>query len=55
MRIPDFLSHYYEKSAGLFSNLSMLPIEQAEEILTEICQPTLERLLEKAACPRDKN
>ena len=36
MRVPDFLSHYYEKSAGPFSNLSMLPIEQAEEILAEI-------------------
>jgi hypothetical protein len=36
MRMPDFLSHYYEKSAGPFSNLSMLPIEQAEEILAEI-------------------
>jgi hypothetical protein len=33
---PDFLSHYYEKSAGPFSNLSMLPLEQAEQILEEI-------------------
>ena len=36
MRVPDFLSHYYEKSAGPFSNLSMLPVEQAEQILEEI-------------------
>jgi hypothetical protein len=34
--IPDFLTHYYEKSAGPFSNLSMLPLEQAEQILEEI-------------------
>ena len=34
--IPDFLSHYYENSAGPFSNLSMLPLEQAEQILEEI-------------------
>src|ERR1044071_3662680 len=36
MNTPDFLSHYYENSAGPFSNLSMLPIEQAEQILEEI-------------------
>jgi len=33
---PDFLTHYYENSAGPFSNLSMLPPEQAEQILEEI-------------------
>jgi hypothetical protein len=36
IRTPDFLTHYYEKSTGPFSNLSMLPIEQAERILEEI-------------------
>ena len=36
MVIPDFLSHYYEGAAGPFSNLSMLPHEQAEQILEEI-------------------
>ena len=36
MRLPDFLSHYYENAAGPFSNLSMLPLEQAEQILEEI-------------------
>ena len=36
MTIPDFLTHYYEKSAGPFSNLSMLPLEQAEQILEGI-------------------
>lgn len=36
MIIPDFLTHYYEKSAGPFSNLSMLPLEQAEQILEGI-------------------
>jgi hypothetical protein len=34
--IPDFLSHYYERSTGPFSNLSMLPMEQAEQILNKI-------------------
>ena len=34
--MPDFLSHYYERADGPFSNLSMLPLEQAEEILDEI-------------------
>ena len=34
--MPDFLSHYYESAAGPFSNLSMLPLEQAEEIMEEI-------------------
>lgn len=34
--VPDFLTHYYEKSTGPFANLSMLPIEQAERILEEI-------------------
>ena len=34
--VPDFLTHYYEKSAGPFSNLSMLPLEQAEPILEQI-------------------
>jgi hypothetical protein len=36
MSIPDFLTHYYENSAGPFSNLSMLSMEQAELILEEI-------------------
>jgi len=36
MSMPDFLSHYYEKATGPFSNLSMLPVEQAEQILEEI-------------------
>jgi hypothetical protein len=36
MSMPDFLSHYYENAAGTFSNLSMLPLEQAEQILEEI-------------------
>jgi VIT1/CCC1 family predicted Fe2+/Mn2+ transporter len=36
MVIPDFLTHYYEQSTGPFSNLSMLPIEQAEQILEGI-------------------
>jgi hypothetical protein len=36
MSMPDFLSHYYENAAGPFSNLSMLPLEQAEQILEEI-------------------
>ncbi|RPJ22456.1 MAG: hypothetical protein EHM33_23485 [Chloroflexi bacterium] len=34
--MPDFLTHYYENSAGPFSNLSLLPLEQAEQILEEI-------------------
>ena len=34
--MPDFLAHYYEKSAGPFSNLSMLSLEHAEQILAEI-------------------
>jgi hypothetical protein len=34
--VPDFLSHYYERADGPFSNLSMLPLEQAERILEEI-------------------
>jgi hypothetical protein len=36
MIMPGILSHYYENSAGPFSNLSMLPLEQAEQILEEI-------------------
>jgi hypothetical protein len=36
MIMPDFLTHYYENSAGPFSNLSMLSLEQAEQILEEI-------------------
>jgi len=36
LSVPDFLSHYYESSAGPFSNLSMLPLEQAEQILEQI-------------------
>lgn len=36
MIMPDFLTHYYENSAGPFSNLSMLSIEHAEQILEEI-------------------
>ena len=34
--MPDFLAHYYENSAGPFSNLSMLSLEHAEQILEEI-------------------
>jgi len=34
--IPEYLYHYYEQSSGPFSNLSMLPEEQAEKILTQI-------------------
>jgi hypothetical protein len=34
--MPDFLTHYYENSTGPFSNLSMLPLEQAEQILEDI-------------------
>jgi hypothetical protein len=36
MTLPDFLTHYYERSAGPFSNLSLLPPEQAERILESI-------------------
>ncbi len=36
MIIPDFLTHYYEKADGPFSNLSLLPLEQAEQILEHI-------------------
>jgi hypothetical protein len=36
MIMPGILSHYYENSAGPFSNLSVLPLEQAEQILEEI-------------------
>lgn len=36
MNMPNFLSHYYDGADGPFSNLSMLPIEQAEQILEEI-------------------
>lgn len=36
MNMPDFLSHYYEGADGPFSNLSTLPLEQAEQILAEI-------------------
>lgn len=36
MSAPGFLTHYYENSAGPFSNLSMLSFEQAEQILDEI-------------------
>lgn len=36
MIMPDFLTHYYEHAAGPFSNLSMLSLEHAEEILEEI-------------------
>lgn len=36
MSMPDFLTHYYENSAGPFSNLSMLSLEHAEQILEEI-------------------
>lgn len=32
------LYHYYEKSLGAFNNLSDLPIEEAEEVLTNIKQ-----------------
>lgn len=34
--MPDFLTHYYEKSAGPFSNLSMSSLEHAEQLLEEI-------------------
>ena len=34
--VPKFLFHYYENAAGPFSNLSMLPLEQAEQIMAEI-------------------
>ena len=36
MMMPGFLCHYYENATGPFSNLSMLPPEQAEQILEEI-------------------
>lgn len=36
MIMPDYLTHYYEKATGPFSNLSHLPIEQAEQILADI-------------------
>jgi hypothetical protein len=36
MIMPDFLTHYYENSAGPFSNLSMLPPAHAEQLLEEI-------------------
>lgn len=36
MSTPDFLSHYYEAVDGPFSNLSMLPLEKAKQILEEI-------------------
>ena len=36
MSVPDFLTHYYESADGPFSNLSMLPLAQAEQILEEI-------------------
>lgn len=36
MTFPDFLTHYYEKTAGPFAILSRLPPEQAEQILAEI-------------------
>ncbi len=32
-RMPDVLTHDYEPSAAPFSNVSMLPSAQAEEIL----------------------
>jgi hypothetical protein len=36
MTMPDFLTHYYENTAGPFSNLSMLQLEHAEQVLEEI-------------------
>jgi hypothetical protein len=36
MIMPDFLTHYYENSAGPFSNLSMLQLEHAKQVLEEI-------------------
>lgn len=36
MSVPDFLTHYYENADGPFSNLSRLPLEQAEQILEDI-------------------
>lgn len=36
MIMPDFLTHYYENFAGPFSNLSMLALERAKQILEEI-------------------
>jgi hypothetical protein len=36
MIVPDILTHYYECSTGPFSNLSRLPLEQAEQILEQI-------------------
>jgi hypothetical protein len=38
MVIPDFLTHYYENATSPFSNLSMLPLEQAEQVLKELCR-----------------
>ena len=34
--LPDFLSHYYERATGPFSNLSDLPEEEAERVLNNI-------------------
>jgi hypothetical protein len=34
--VPSFLSHYYEKASGPFRNLSDLPHEQAEQVMTSI-------------------
>lgn len=36
MSMPDYLTHYYEKATGPFSNLSHLPHKQAEQILADI-------------------
>jgi hypothetical protein len=36
MVMPDFLTHYYERSTGPFSNLSLLSLEDAEQILEGI-------------------
>ncbi len=34
--VPPVLSHYYEKASGPFRNLSDLPHEQAEQVMTTI-------------------
>jgi hypothetical protein len=34
--IPDFLTHYYEQSRGAFRNLSDLPPDEAEAVLSAI-------------------
>jgi hypothetical protein len=36
MNLPTFLCHYYEAERGPFDNLSDLPLNEAEQILTQI-------------------